>query len=215
LELSQKKELHSALPNLIKGAAHSVARRYRHYTTAADLSQELYAFVLSRTDQLNKELVEAESISNEEYKWQQRKISARLRRAAERAARKEKASMSGYLAADEYFYDTTQIAQLLPAALQFDNEGALLVEQLDDAPRAPKAPAEGGNLLAMVVDVRAAYDKLELDDQQLLEQRYGIAPMLLKDMAEAWKVSDSQVDRRIQSALRRLIDNLGGESPYQ
>jgi DNA-directed RNA polymerase specialized sigma subunit len=67
----------------------------------------------------------------------------------------------------------------------------------------------------MVIDIRAAYEKLELDDQQLLEQRYGVAPMLLKDMATAWNISDSQVDRRIQSALRRLIDNIGGESPYQ
>lgn len=213
--MTQSKVLHPALPNLIKGASHSVARRYRHYTTAADLSQELYIFAFNRAAQLNDELTEAEANGKEEYKWQQRKISARLRRAAERAARKEKASASGYLAADEYFYDTTQIAQLLPAALQFDAEGALLVEHIDEGPRAPKAPAEGGNLLAMVIDIRAAYEKLELDDQQLLEQRYGAVPMLLKDMAIAWKISDSQVDRRIQSALRRLIDNIGGESPYQ
>ena len=99
--------------------------------------------------------------------------------------------------------------------MQFEQEGALLVDQIEEGPKAPKAPAEGGNLLAMVVDIRTAYDKLELDDQQMLEQRYGSSPMLLKDMAEAWNISDSQVDRRIQSALRRLIDNLGGESPYQ
>jgi len=213
--LSQSKALHPAIPSLIKGAAHSIARRYRHYTTAADLSQELYVFALSRAKQLNEELTEAEANSKEEYSWQQRKIAARFRRAAERAARKEKAASSGYLATDEYFYDTTQIAQLLPAALQFDEEGALLVEQIEEGPKAPKAPAEGGNLLAMVVDIRAAYEQLELDDQQLLEQRYGSSPMLLKDMAIAWKVSDSQIDRRIQSALRKLIDNLGGESPYQ
>lgn len=213
--MSNQKALHPAIPDLIKGAAHSIARRYRHYTTAADLSQDLYVFVLSRASQLNDELTAAEGSTKEEYKWVQRKIAARLRRAAERSARKEKASRSGYLAADEYFYDTTQIAQLLPAALQFDVEGALLVEHIEEGPRAPKAPAEGGNLLAMVIDIRKAYDQLELDDQQLLEQRYGTTPMILKDMAEAWKISDSQVDRRIQSALRRLIDNLGGESPYQ
>lgn len=213
--MSNQKALHPAIPSLIKGAAHSIARRYRHYTTAADLSQDLYVFVISRASQLNDELTEAEANSKEEYKWVQRKVAARLRRAAERSARKEKAAKSGYLAADEYFYDTTQVAQLLPAALQFDIEGALLVEHIEEGPRAPKAPAEGGNLLAMVIDIRGAYDRLELDDQQLLEQRYGAAPMLLKDMAEAWNISDSQVDRRIQSALRRLIDNLGGESPYQ
>lgn len=213
--MSNQKALHPAIPDLIKGAAHSVARRYRHYTTASDLSQDLFVFALGRAEQLNDELTKAEASTKEEYKWVQRKISARLRRAAERSARKEKAARSGYLAADEYFYDTTQVAQLLPAALQFDIEGALLVEHIEEGPRAPKAPAEGGNLLAMVIDIRGAYDRLELDDQQLLEQRYGAAPMLLKDIAEAWKVSDSQVDRRIQSALRRLIDNLGGESPYQ
>ena len=91
----------------------------------------------------------------------------------------------------------------------------MLVEHTDEGPRAPKAPAEGGNLLAMVIDIRAAYEKLELGDQQLLEQRYGGVPMLLKDMATAWNISDSQVDRRIQSALRRLIDNLGGESTHK
>lgn len=213
--MSNQKALHPAIPDLIKGAAHSVARRYRHYTTAADLSQDLYVFALGRSEQLNDELTQAESNGKEEYKWVQRKVAARLRRAAERSARKEKAARSGYLAADEYFYDTTQIAQLLPAALQFDIEGALLVEHIEEGPKAPKAPAEGGNLLAMVIDIRGAYDRLELDDQQLLEQRYGASPMLLKDIAEAWKVSDSQIDRRIQSALRRLIDNLGGESPYQ
>jgi len=207
--------LHPAIPDLIKGAAHSVARRYRHYTTAADLSQDLYVFAISRATQLNEELTAAENNSKEEYKWVQRKVAARLRRAAERSARKDKAARSGYLAADEYFYDTTQVAQLLPAALQFETDGALLVDQIEEGPKAPKAPAEGGNLLAMVIDIRSAYDQLELDDQQLLEQRYGASPMLLKDMAEAWKISDSQIDRRIQSALRRLIDNLGGESPYQ
>jgi len=213
--LTNQKALHPAIPDLIKGAAHSVARRYRHYTTAADLSQDLYVFAISRATQLNEELTAAENNSKEEYKWVQRKVAARLRRAAERSARKDKAARSGYLAADEYFYDTTQVAQLLPAALQFETDGALLVDQIEEGPKAPKAPAEGGNLLAMVIDIRSAYDQLELDDQQLLEQRYGASPMLLKDMAEAWKISDSQIDRRIQSALRRLIDNLGGESPYQ
>ena len=213
--MTNQKALHPAIPDLIKGAAHSIARRYRHYTTAADLSQDLYVFAISRATQLNEELTAAENNSKEEYKWVQRKVAARLRRAAERSARKEKASRSGYLAADEYFYDTTQVAQLLPAALQFETDGALLVDHIEEGPKAPKAPAEGGNLLAMVIDIRSAYDQLELDDQQLLEQRYGASPMLLKDMAEAWKISDSQIDRRIQSALRRLIDNLGGESPYQ
>ena len=213
--MTNQKALHPAIPDLIKGAAHSVARRYRHYTTAADLSQDLYVFAISRATQLNEELTAAENNSKEEYKWVQRKVAARLRRAAERSARKDKAARSGYLAADEYFYDTTQVAQLLPAALQFETDGALLVDQIEEGPKAPKAPAEGGNLLAMVIDIRSAYDQLELDDQQLLEQRYGASPMLLKDMAEAWKISDSQIDRRIQSALRRLIDNLGGESPYQ
>ncbi len=208
-------QLHEALPDLIKGVSHSIARNYRHHTTAADISQELYAFVLSRSTQLNRELTEAQSNSIEEYKWMQRKISARLRRAAERYARKEKAASSGYLASDEYFYDTTQIAQLLPTALNFETEGALLVEHLDDTPKAPKTPGEGGNLLAMVVDIRKAYEMLDIDDQQLLDQRYGTNSMLLKDLAEAWKVSDSQIDRRIQSALRKIIDNLGGDTPYK
>jgi len=38
--------------------------------------------------------------------------------------------------------------------------------------------------------------------------------MTLSDIAKAMGVSDSTVDRRIQKILRKIIDHLGGPTPW-
>jgi hypothetical protein len=157
----------------------------------------------------------AYTVSKDETKWVARKLMARFRRHIEKIARKEKAAKLGYQMGDEFFYDTALIATLLPVALQFETQGAVLVNQIDDGtPRKPPVPSEGGNVLGMVIDVRAAYELVTEDEQLLLEQRYGKDPLILSDIAIAWNVSDSTIDRRIQVALRKIIDNLGGPSPW-
>lgn len=211
-EMMSRAEEH--VQDLVRASAYAIHRRFSGYVDLEDLVQELQIYVLQRP-QLLTDLEAAYTVSKDETKWVARKLMARFRRHIEKISRREKAAKLGYQMGDEFFYDTALIATLLPVALQFETQGAVLVNQVDDGtPRKPPVPSEGGNVLGMVIDVRAAYELITDDEQLLLEQRYGKDPLILSDIAFAWNVSDSTVDRRIQVALRKIIDNLGGPSPW-
>ena len=143
--------LHPSLQDIIPSVVTTILRRYRTYVEKGDLTQEAWAFVLSRAEQFNELL----SVDSElQQKWNEKKIAWQIRRNLERYARKEKASKSGYQINDEAYYDTVTIAQLLPFVIKsFVNDTALEQSQVlinDGTPRKPSAPAEGGNLLAML-----------------------------------------------------------------
>lgn len=203
------------LDDLISISSSVVHRRFAGYVDRDDLIQELRVYVLQRP-KLEDDLDTAYTVDKDETKWVARKIMARFRRHIEKYSRKEKASRLGYQTGDEFFYDTAIVAQMLPIALQFDRHGVNLVDKVDDGqPRRAAAPAEGGNLMAMTIDIRAAFDLLTKEDQLLLEARYGIDPMTLGELAEKLEVSDSTVDRHVQRALRNIIDKLGGPTPWE
>jgi RNA polymerase sigma factor (sigma-70 family) len=208
-------QLHPILDDLVPSVVTTIYRRFRTYTERADLLQEAWAFVLSRAEHFNEVLSEENEVQR---KWNEKKIAWQMRRALERYARKEKASKSGYQLNDEAYYDTVTIAQLLPFVIKsFISETALEQSQIlinDGTPRKPSAPAEGGNLLAMLVDIKKAYEKLDKYDQDILKLRYH-DNLTLQIMSEYLECAISTVDRRCTQALRKLQNNIGGESPWQ
>jgi RNA polymerase sigma factor (sigma-70 family) len=208
-------QLHPILDDLVPSVVTTIYRRFRAYTERADLLQEAWAFVLSRAEHFNEVLSEENEVQR---KWNEKKIAWQMRRALERYARKEKASKSGYQLNDEAYYDTVTIAQLLPFVIKsFISETALEQSQIlinDGTPRKPSAPAEGGNLLAMLVDIKKAYEKLDKYDQDILRLRYH-DNLTLQIMSEYLECAISTVDRRCTQALRKLQNNIGGESPWQ
>jgi RNA polymerase sigma factor (sigma-70 family) len=141
-----------------------------------------------------------------------------MRRHAERYARKEKAKKSGYQVGDEAYYDTVTISQLLPFVIKAHvNNSALEQSQIlinDGTPRKPSAPAEGGNLLAMLVDIKQAFEKLEKTDQEILTLRYH-ENQTLQVMAQYLECAVSTVDRKITQSLRKVQEKMGGSSPWQ
>lgn len=176
--------------------------------------QEAWAFVLSRAEQFN-ELLE---IDNEvQRKWNEKRIAWQIRRNLERYARKEKAAKSGYQINDEAYYDTVTIAQLLPFVIKSSvldtalEQSQVLVN--DGTPKKPSAPAEGGNLLAMLVDIKKAYEKLDKDEQEILRLRY-YDNLTLQLIAEYLECAVSTADRRCTQALRKLQNNIGGDTPW-
>lgn len=201
------------LDDLAKYAARDISARFP-LSDQDDLFQEIRIYILKRPDMI-ADLEQAYGNGKAETVHMARKLMARMRRVAERYARKEKAAITGYQWNDEFFYDSMHIADLLPAALVFETNGDMLVDHVDDGqPKRPSAPAEGNNLLAMILDVRRAYDKLEQDDQILLEQRYGPGSLTLQQIAEAWNTTDSTIDRRVQKAIRLMVQHLGGANPW-
>lgn len=207
--------LHPSLQDIIPSVVTTILRRYRTYVEKGDLTQEAWAFVLAKADLFNEQLgVESEL----QQKWNEKKVAWQIRRNLERYARKEKASKSGYQINDEAYYDSVTIGQLLPFVIKsFVNNTALEQSQIlinDGTPRKPSAPAEGGNLLAMLVDIKKAYEMLDKEDQKILALRYH-ENHTLQLIAEYLEVAVSTADRRCSQALRRLQNNIGGESPWQ
>ena len=207
-------QLHPILDDLVPSVVTTIYRRFRTYTERGDLLQEAWAFVLSRAEHFNDVLSEENEVQR---KWNEKKIAWQIRRALERYARKEKASKSGYQLNDEAYYDTVTIAQLLPFVIKsFISDTALEQSQIlinDGTPRKPSAPAEGGNLLAMLVDIKKAYEKLDKYDQDILRLRYH-DNLTLQIISEYLECAISTVDRRCTQALRKLQNNIGGDSPW-
>ena len=80
-------------------------------------------------------------------------------------------------------------------------------------PKRPSAPAESGNLIAMMIDIKKGYLALEVEDKLLLKQRY-YDEFTLEQMGEYWQCAHSTADRRCEKALTKLQDKLGGASPW-
>jgi RNA polymerase sigma factor (sigma-70 family) len=208
-------QLHPALDDLVPSVVTTIHRRFRSYTERSDLLQEAWAFVLSRAEHFNEILSDENEVQR---KWNEKKVAWQIRRCLERYARKEKASKSGYHLNDEAYYDTVTISQLLPFVIKSSiTDSALEQSQIlvnDGTPRKPAAPAEGGNLLAMLVDIKKAYEKLEKPEQEILRLRYH-DNLTLQLISEYLECAISTADRKCTQALRKLQNNIGGDSPWQ
>ena len=206
--------LHPAFFEIVPSVATSIARRYRQWIEKEDIVQECYSWAMGRAEHyaelLNEENKLQRTINEKRIIWQ-------MRRHAERYARKEKAKKSGYQIGDESFYDTLVLAQLLPHVISSVVDGTVLeqAQQLidDGQPRKPSAPAEGGVLLAMLIDIKKAYLKLDIEDKDILIKRYH-ENLTLQEMANYLGCAVSTADRRCINSLRKLQNLLGGESPY-
>jgi RNA polymerase sigma factor (sigma-70 family) len=208
------KELHPTVKDLVSAVAGSIARRFKGWVERDDLKQELYLWFIGRQDQYTDQLNEE---NKEKREHNERRLAYQMRRIAEKYARKEKARKAGYHITDEVFYDTATIARLMPSILQSVIEGTVL-EQAQDLindgqPRKQPAPSEGGNLLAILIDVKKSYLKLEEEDKVILRMRY-YDNNTLQEISQYLEVAVSTADRRCTSALRRLQDKLGGDTPW-
>ena len=208
-------ELHPSFYDLVPSVAGTIYRRYRQWVEREDVIQECYAWAMNRASHyaelLNEENTIQRVINEKRIAWQ-------MRRHAERYARKEKAKKSGYQIGDESFYDTVLLGQLLPHVIASVVDGTVLEQAQnlinDGQPRKPSAPAEGGNLLALLIDIKKAYLKLDIVDKDILIKRYHES-FTLEQMAEYLGCATSTADRRCKSSIRKLQNLLGGESPYQ
>lgn len=208
------KELHPTVKDLVSAVAGSIARKFKGWVERDDLKQELYLWFIGRQDQYTDQLNEE---NKEKREHNERRLAYQMRRIAEKYARREKARKAGYHITDEVFYDTATIARLMPSILQSVIEGTVL-EQAQDLindgqPRKQPAPSEGGNLLAILIDVKKSYLKLEEEDKVILRMRY-YDNNTLQEISQYLEVAVSTADRRCTSALRRLQDKLGGDTPW-
>jgi len=208
-------DLHPIVYELAPSVAYAIHRRYKHWVERDDVAQECIAWAITRnayiTDQMSVE-------DPQQLEHNQRRIAWQMKRAVERYARKEKANKSGYQINDEVYYQTFTLGQLLPFVIASVIDGTVL-EQMqeminDGQPRGSSSPAEGGNLLASLIDIKKCFLKLDQKDQAVLRMRH-YDNATLQQIAAFLECAVSTADRRCTNSLRRLQDELGGETPWR
>ena len=208
-------DLHPIVYDLAPSVAGTIYRRYNKFVERDDVKQECIIWAVSRKRYIEEQMMEE---NEEKRKHNEQRIAWQMRRAAERYARKEKAVKSGYQTTDEAYYDSPIIGQLLPFVIASVIDGTVLeqIQQMiqDGQPRGKSSPAEGGNLLATLIDIKKAYLELEVEDQKLLRLRH-FDNYTLQQIAGQLECAVSTADRRCNASLRKLNELLGGQSPWQ
>lgn len=208
-------DIHPIAYDLVPSVAGTIFRRFREYVERDDVMQECYEWAMSRNTYITSQLSVEEE---EERKHNEQKIAWQMRRVAERYARREKAAKSGYQITDEAYYESATVAQLLPFVIASIIDGTVLEQAqemiIDSQPKGSSSPAEGGNLLATLFDIKKCYLRLDEQDRTLLIYRYH-ENLKLAQIGEILGCHFTTADRRCTSALRRLLQLLGGESPWK
>lgn len=192
---------------VIGGVSHSLAREFHGYTTAADISQEMWVWVLKHENKIEEWLEREDKV---DWAKGMKALSKTLMRVGNVYCRKEKADRCGYRTNDEYYYTRSLLEALLVAR---ENGGKMIVNQVNDTPRKAKLDSEGNDVLAMLSDLDIALESLEDDQRELLIKicGKGVAPAVV---AVEQDVTRQAVENRVNRALDRMIKELGGDYPY-
>jgi DNA-directed RNA polymerase specialized sigma24 family protein len=208
-------ELHPVIYDLVPSVANTIHRRYNKHVEKDDIKQELMAWAMTRVQDHTEDLMEP---IEDRRRHNEQRIAWQMRRVAERYARKEKAAKSGYQTNDEAYYESATLGQLLPFVIASIIDGTVLEqaqEMINDGqPRGSSSPAEGGNLLANLIDIKRGFLKLEQEDQTILRMRHH-ENFTLQQIAAHLECAISTADRRCAHSLRKLQEMLGGVSPWQ
>jgi len=186
----------------------SVASEYhRKYEMVEldDIKQTLYEWFLEHP----KKLDEWEAIGLRDAK---NLIYRSLRNQALDYCQKWKAKSVGYEVSDLFYYEAEMVEALLPSILR----GEMTVMPLLNLGKTgrPPAPSEGGNLMAMMVEVSLAYNKLSEDDRKILFYKYAES-LEYAVIAQEMEINSEDAARmRHNRAIKKLINRIGGIRPF-
>jgi len=186
-----------------------VHRKYHTYFDVADVRQELMLWIVRRENKVKQWL--DHTVNEEQYKGGVKQLGKTLTRHADKYCRRIKAQKLGYELRDEQFYSAITLTELLPFVWSD------IVETRDASkPRVSGggAPAEGGNYVIQLFDIRRAMLGLSEMDRDVLRRKF-FDQLSYKELAEALGVSDTTAHRKVDSAVKRLTNSLGGANPWE
>lgn len=170
-----------------------------------DIKQSLYEWFVEHP----RKLTEWEAIGEKDAK---NLIYRSLRNQALDYCQKWKAKSIGYEVSDLFYYEPDMIEALLPSVLR----GELTIMPILNLGKTgkPPAPAEGGNMMAMMVEITHAYSKLNAEDKRVLFYKYAES-MDFGAIAEEMDInSEDAVRMRHNRAIKKLITRIGGYRPF-
>ena len=170
-----------------------------------DIKQSLYKWFLEHPNKLD----EWESIGNKDAK---NLIYRSLRNDALDYCLEWKAKSTGYETSDVFFYESDIIEALLPSVLRGEFGVSHKLNLV--GPSKPPAPAEGGNMMVMMIEIDKAYRKLSTEDRTVLFYRYAES-MDYGDVATEMNLGSEDAARmRHNRAVKKLITRIGGFRPW-
>ena len=170
-----------------------------------DIKQSLYKWFLEHPNKLN----EWEAIGEKDAK---NLIYRCLRNDALDYCLEWKAKSVGYETSDIFFYEADIIEALLPSVLRGEFGVSHKLNLV--GPSKPPAPAEGGNMMVMMIEIDKAYRKLSTEDRTVLFYRYAES-LDYGDVATEMNLGSEDAARmRHNRAVKKLITRIGGFRPW-
>ena len=171
-----------------------------------DIKQNLYQWFVEHPNKLNT----WEAIGKKDAK---NLIYRSLRNQALDYCQSWKAKTGGYETSDLFFYQSDMVEALLPSVLRGEIN---LAHKLNLGGTArPSAPSEGGNIMAMMIEIDAGFWRLSKEDRKLLFLRYSES-MDFQAIADEMKLPSEDTARmRNKRAIKKLINKVGGFKPFR
>lgn len=170
-----------------------------------DLRQNLYQWFVEHPNKLDEWEAKGE-------KDAKNLIYRSLRNQALDYCQRWKAKATGYDISDLYYYAPEIVEVLLPSVLrnEYNNSYKLNLGRVGR----PSAPSEGGNIVAMMIEIDYAYWKMGKEDRKILFMRHAES-MDFKEMANFLSLGTEDAARmRHKRSINRLIRKLGGFRPF-
>ena len=190
-------------------SAYVITRNYKGYAEADDVKQELLEWSLKRNDKIQEWL--NEDLSKQEYRIGIKRLAKTFNRMADRYCRKEKAKKLGYSIHDEAFYSTGMIEELLPLA--FSSNIITKDPATEFVSNGGGDPATAGSFLASMYDIRIALRELTIEIYEMMRMHYEDG-LTLEQIGEYFNVDKSTISRKINTGIKQMSKELGGESPW-
>jgi RNA polymerase sigma factor (sigma-70 family) len=193
-------------------AAAPVHRNFNKFIDFDDLKQSACEFAVKKKSKIIEYL---DREDKQERRQGEAALIKMLRRHCDRVARKEKAARLGYQPEDEYFYRPVMVENLIKVwgSGDFDLVGQVFDPAEMGQKRKIKVASEGNDLLAMMADIDAAMKSLDSRTYGVLYLRL-VDEMKLVEIAKEWEISPQRVDQIVQRGIRKIIEYLGGHTPY-
>ena len=190
-------------------SAYVITRNYKGFAEADDVKQELLEWSLKRNDKIQEWL--SPDLSKQEYRIGIKRLAKTFNRMADRYCRKEKAKKLGYSIHDEAFYSTGMIEELLPMA--FSSNIITKDPATEYVSNGGGDPATAGSFLASMYDIRIALRNLTIEIYEMMRMHYEDG-LTLEQIGEYFNIDKSTVSRKINTGIKQMSKELGGESPW-
>lgn len=124
---------------------------------------------------------------------------------------KERYAKDGTRPEDYYSYQYAVLEELLPEVLAGEPNYGGSSSDLNALVRSGRSPAEGGERMAMIADVKAGMLALNDYDRELIVLKYTGQGRTDNELAQWFEKPEATINRHVRAALRKIARRLGSE----